>query len=168
MKIILIAALAEDGAIGKGNALLWHISGDMKFFRKTTLGFPVIMGYNTWLSLGRPLKGRKNIVVSKCPLHEEGIVVVPSLEEALREALVPMSDEHAPDQVFVIGGAKTYDRAIGIADELLITEVRAVVDGADAYFPKIEPSIWQLASATEYSEDEENGIRYRFVRYIRR
>lgn len=161
----LIAAVANNGAIGKDNALLWRLPEDLQFFKRTTLGCPVIMGRKTYDSIGRPLPGRRNIVVTRnAQWHANGVDAVLSLDAAL--ALVT----DAP-KVFVIGGAQLYEHALPLADELVITEVAANYD-ADTFFPP-----WDKAAFTEISRDthfaappqgpDAQGLRYAFVVYQR-
>ena len=127
----LIAAVARNGAIGKGNALIWQEREDQQHFRRTTQGHPVIMGRKTWESLPprfRPLPGRRNIVLTRDPRwRAEGAEVVASIDAAL--ALVAQAPK-----AFVIGGAEVYAAALPLADELVLTEIEADLDG-DAFFP---------------------------------
>lgn len=168
MEKIIIAAVADDGAIGRENDLLWHISADMKYFRKTTMGCPVIMGYRTWLSIGRPLPGRRNIVITRCPFDvPAGVILVADISSALEEAGMPAEDGTVPEKCFIIGGAKTYERSMQIADKLYITHVRTRVPDADAFFPDIDPSVWVNTSETSPETDPENGLVYSFVIYDR-
>jgi len=160
----IIAAVAADGAIGRGNQLLWHIREDLQFFKRTTLGSPVIMGRNTWLSLGRPLPGRLNIVVSRGGFEvPEGVLVVPSLEEAYSAC-----GNSGASRLFIIGGAMLYRAAITEADRLYITHLEATATDADAHFPEIDPAVWKECSRSETFTDPENGIRFCFVEYCRR
>lgn len=166
MEKIIIAAVADNMAIGRDNALLWHITADMKYFRKTTMGCPVIMGYRTWLSIGRSLPGRKNIVITKYPLNvPETVVQVTDEEAAIAEAAMSAP---APERCFIIGGAKTYGRTMTIADALYITHVRTSVPDADAFFPPIDPAVWLKESETDPETDPESGLRYSFAIYRRR
>ena len=174
MEKIMIAAVADDGAIGRDNALLWHIAEDMKYFRRTTMGCPVIMGYRTWLSIGKPLPGRLNIVITKRHFDAPDTVVqVPDIPSAFKEAVKgcasdgPESQETAP-RCFVMGGAKTYERAMEYADALYITHVQTSVPDADAFFPPIDTSVWHKVSETPVSTDPENGLPYSFAVYHRR
>ncbi|MGM9789069.1 MAG: dihydrofolate reductase [Candidatus Cryptobacteroides sp.] len=187
MKIIMIAAVADDLAIGRDNALLWHISADMKYFRRTTMGSPVIMGFRTWESIGRPLPGRLNIVITKRHFDApETVVQVPDVASAInaaeehfsaipqasRTAAIPLQDS-APDDThldkcFIMGGAKTYERAMQHADALYITHVHTTVPDADAFFPAIDPAIWEKTSDTDIETDPENGLAYSFAIYRRR
>lgn len=161
----LIAAVARNGAIGKDNALLWRLPEDLQFFKRTTLGCPVIMGRKTYDSIGRPLPGRRNIVVTRNPQWQAaGVDAVTSLDAALALVL------DAP-KVFVIGGAQLYAQALPLADELVMTEVDANYDG-DTFFPE-----WDKAAFIEVSREAHHaappqgpdgqGMGYAFVVYQR-
>jgi dihydrofolate reductase len=158
--VILIAILARDGAIGRGNALLWHLPEDLRHFKATTLGAPIVMGRKTWDSIGRPLPGRRNLVVTRQPdWQATGAERAGSLEEALESA-------GAVPKLFVVGGAQLYAQALPLADELVITEVDAESAGADTYFPAwdrsdytAESGPWQASSA---------GPRFRIVHWRRK
>lgn len=176
MKKCIIVAIADNNAIGKDNALLWHISEDLKFFRSTTVGCPVIMGRKTYESIGRPLPKRLNIIVSRKGYDApEGVVVVDSLEEAFAAAsatstlpsVTSNEVETSPQKCFVIGGGQIYAQAMQIADEMVITHVHTVIEDADTYFPVIDPSIWQVAERSELKTDPESGYTFEFVKYIR-
>jgi dihydrofolate reductase len=176
MKKCIIVAIADNNAIGKDNALLWHISEDLKFFRSTTVGCPVIMGRKTYESIGRPLPKRLNIIVSRKGYDApEGVVVVDSLEEAFAAAsatstlpsVLSSEVETSPQKCFVIGGGQIYAQAMQIADEMVITHVHTVIEDADTYFPAIDPSIWQVAERSELKTDPESGYTFEFVKYIR-
>lgn len=176
MKKCIIVAIADNNAIGKDNALLWHISEDLKFFRSTTVGCPVIMGRKTYESIGRPLPKRLNIIVSRKGYDApEGVVVVDSLEEAFAAAsatstlpsVMSSEVETSPEKCFVIGGGQIYAQAMQIADEMVITHVHTVIEDADTYFPVIDPSVWQVAERSELKTDPESGYTFEFVKYIR-
>lgn len=177
MKKCIIVAIADNNAIGKDNALLWHISEDLKFFRSTTVGCPVIMGRKTYESIGRPLPKRLNIIVSRKGYDApDGVVVVSSLEEALAAAsanstlssVMSSEVETYPEKCFVIGGGQIYAQAMQIADEMVITHVHTVIEDADTYFPVIDPSIWQVAERSEIHTDPETGYNFEFVTYTRK
>ena len=139
--ISLIVAKAANGAIGKGNRMPWHISGDLKYFKRVTTGHPVIMGYNTWLSLGeRPLPGRRNIVVSRShsAAPDCGAEFLPSLEAAVAAA----GAAGASEEVYVIGGGQLYRAAMPLAGRLYITEVETVIGDAEVLFPEVDPELW--------------------------
>ena len=163
MKKCIIVAIADNNAIGKDNALLWHISEDLKFFRSTTVGCPVIMGRKTYESIGRPLPKRLNIIVSRKGYDApEGVVVVDSIEKGYEVA-----KEQGAEKCFVIGGGQIYAQAMQIADEMVITHVPTVIEDADTYFPAIDPSVWQVAERSELKTDPESGYTFEFVKYIR-
>lgn len=186
MEKAIIVAVADNLAIGKDNDLLWHLSDDLKYFKKTTLGSPVIMGYMTFKSLGsRPLPKRKNIVISILPWSDapENITVVSSLEEAYKAAEAPAATssticvtagaEEAPEtqaarKCFVIGGGYTYRQAMADVDKLYITHVHTTIEDADTYFPEIDPEIWEIESKSETHTDEGTGLTFEFVIYKRK
>jgi dihydrofolate reductase len=162
VKISLVAAVARDGVIGRENAIPWHLPEDARRFRALTMGHPVVMGRRTWDSLPerfRPLPGRRNVVVSRNPgWHADGAERAESLDDALRLL------EGAP-QVFVIGGAGLYAEALAVADELVVTEIDAEVEG-DVFFPT-----WERAAFREESREQhvsEDGVPFAFVTYTRR
>ncbi|HKV35708.1 MAG TPA: dihydrofolate reductase [Pyrinomonadaceae bacterium] len=131
--IIGIAAVDRQGAIGKGGKLPWHYSADMKFFRETTTGHAVVMGRKTWLTLGKPLKNRLNIVLSRDPSvvePQESLLVLSDVESVLS-----LNDSLTTD-LFVIGGAQIYEAFLTRIEEWIITEVPLVVKGADAFMPE--------------------------------
>ncbi|MDP1650719.1 MAG: dihydrofolate reductase [Rubrivivax sp.] len=160
-EIAIIAAVARNGAIGRGNALLFDEPADQRHFRATTLGYPVIMGRKTWDSLPprfRPLPGRRNVVVSRsASTQAAGAEVASSLEQAL--ALVA----DAP-RAFVIGGAELYAQALPLAHTLVLTEIDADLDG-DAFFPVWDRSLFEETSST--TAVTAAGVPYRFVTYSR-
>lgn len=163
MKKCIIVAIADNNAIGKDNALLWHISEDLKFFRSTTVGCPVIMGRKTYESIGRPLPKRLNIIVSRKGYDApEGVVVVDSIEKGYEVA-----QEQGAEKCFVIGGGQIYAQAMQIADEMVITHVHTVIEDADTFFPQIDPAVWTVAERSELKTDPESGYTFEFVKYIR-
>ena len=160
MEKVIIVAIADNGAIGKNNELLWHISEDLKFFRRTTLGCPVIMGRKTFESIGRPLPKRQNIVVSRRGFEApEGVTVVGSLEEAYKAVESP--------RLFIMGGGQIYAQALPDMDRLIITHVHTVIEDADTFFPAIDPAVWQVAERSELMTDPETGYTFEFVTYCR-
>lgn len=163
MEKCIIVAIADNNAIGKDNALLWHISEDLKFFKQTTLGCPVIMGRKTFESIGRPLPKRMNIIVSRRGYDApEGVVVVDSLEKAYAAA-----QEQGSEKCFVIGGGQIYAQALDSADRLIITHVHTVIEEADTFFPQIDPQVWLPVDRSELMTDPENGYEFEFVQYKR-
>lgn len=168
MRVCMIAAVADNRAIGVRGGMPWHIGEDLKYFKRTTMGCPVIMGRATFESLGRPLPGRTNIVLSRGGRDfPEGVVCVRSVEEALAEAgkaLVPAGEEGS---CFVIGGGKVYSEFLDRADRLYLTHVHAVVEDADAFFPELKPGEWKEISDSGTLVDEKSGLSFRFAVYDR-
>ncbi|NLZ19130.1 MAG: dihydrofolate reductase [Bacteroidales bacterium] len=163
MEKCLIVAVADNWAIGVKGDLPWHISEDLKYFKRMTKGLPVIMGRTTYFSLPfRPLKGRKNIVLNLGgdPIPDD-VVCVNSFEEAYAAA------EPAP-RCFVMGGASVYRQALDSMDRLYITHVHTIISDADVYFPEINSDIWQVEARSGALTDPESGLEYEFVTYIRR
>ena len=181
MEKCIIVAIADNNAIGKDNTLLWHISEDLKFFKRTTMGCPVIMGRKTFESIGRPLPKRLNIVISRGYEAPEGVVVVSSLSEAYAVAQERLSADTAitpspasviPDQTgnprcFVMGGGQIYAQAMSDMDRLIVTHVHTVIEDADTFFPPIDPEVWKVADRSEIFHDDESGYDFEFVEYTR-
>lgn len=162
--LTLIAALARNGTIGRDNTLPWRIPEDLKRFKALTLGHPVIMGRKTWDSLGRPLPGRLNIVISRDPAYRaEGALVVHSLSQAIERAV--MQNEHT-EEIFIIGGAEIFQWALPLAQRLQLTEIDADIEG-DVHFPAFNPADWQ-ETFRETRQNKDDGLRYAFVTYERR
>lgn len=163
----MIVAIADNLAIGKGNDIPWHISEDLKFFKRTTSGFPVIMGRKTYESIGRPLPKRTNIVVTRGCELPDGVVQVKSLEEAYKAA-EDAANASGAEKYFVMGGAKIYASAIDDMDKLYVTHVHTVIDDAEAFFPAIDPNAWVKSESSETQTDPETGFKYEFVTYVRK
>ncbi|MEC5386256.1 dihydrofolate reductase [Uliginosibacterium sp. H3] len=160
-KIALVAAVAENGVIGRNNALLWRLRDDMRHFKSLTLDHAVIMGRKTWESLGRPLPQRRNIVITRNSNYgAPGAEVVHSLEEALARCA-------GDSTAFIIGGAQIYAEALPIADVLYITDVRCAPEG-DASFPPIDHGVWQQAQRKAHKANEFNEHDFDFVTLTRR
>ena len=160
--ISIIVAVSEDWGIGKDNELLWHISEDLKRFKKLTSGNAVIMGKKTWESLPRkPLPGRKNIVLTDVP-HEciDCSVTAYSIEDALSKC-------EKEEEIFVIGGGSVYRQFMPITDRLYITHVHRKAP-ADVYFPEIDSDIWKVVEKEEFKTSENYSISYTYVIYERR
>lgn len=169
MEKVIIVAIADNNAIGRDNSLLWHISEDLRFFKRTTSGCPVIMGRRTYESIGRPLPKRVNIVVSRGFDAPEGVIVVSSLEEAYKAAETSCTGmEDAPASCFVIGGGQIYALALSDADRLVVTHVHTDIEDADTFFPEIDPGIWEVVGRSPMQTDPETGYDFEFVTYTRR
>jgi dihydrofolate reductase len=166
LDIIVVAAVAENGVIGSGNALPWRLRSDMQHFRALTLGKPVIMGRKTFLSLGKPLRGRTTIVVSRDrEFAAAGAVVAPHLDAALAAARGDALRRQA-GAIVVAGGAEIYAQALPCASRLVITEVHRGVAG-DAYFPAIDPEIWRETAREEHAPAAGDDGAFAFVTYQR-
>jgi dihydrofolate reductase len=161
MNICLIVAADENNGIGKNNNLLCYLPNDLKFFKQTTLGTPVVMGRKTYESIGKPLPGRRNIVLSKTLKSLDGCEVFNDLETALM-VLASTTNE----KCFIIGGDSVYKIALPIAQIVYLTRIHHKFD-ADAFFPKLEESQWQLESEEHHEADEKNKYDYSFQKYIR-
>jgi dihydrofolate reductase len=168
--VSLIAALAENRVIGRDNALPWRLPEDLKYFRAVTLGKPVIMGRKTWESLGRPLPGRTNIVVTRqagyVPPGSDGNVrVVLSLPEAIALGS-EIAQRDGAGECVVIGGAEIYAQALPLCTRMYLTEVHAVVEG-DAFFPGFDATAWRESKRERHAAAGSNPHDYSFVVYER-
>ncbi len=165
-RLALIVAAAENGVIGRNNALPWRLPEDLRYFKRVTMGKPIIMGRKTFESIGKPLPGRTNIVITRNPaFHAEGVNVVSSLEAALELAQhIALID--GAQEVVVIGGAEIYQAALPQADRLYLTEVHASVEG-DAVLPAIDWSQWREVSRERHAAQPPNDYDYSFVCYER-
>ncbi len=162
IKVSLVVAVAENGVIGKENGLPWRLPEDLKYFKRITMGHPIVMGRLTYESIGRPLPGRQNIVVTRQKdWSAEGVEVVHSLPEALSAGKDAAKDAGL-EQVMLIGGAELYRQAIDQAHRLYLTEVHSPVEG-DAYFPEFDREKWREMSRERYSADASNPYSYSFV-----
>ena len=158
--ISLIVAASTNNAIGIGGDLPWRLSDDLKRFKAVTMGKPIVMGRKTWDSIGRPLPGRQNIVITRQPgFSAEGCDVVASVAEAVAIA-------GDVDEVMVIGGSQVYELALPSADRIYLTRVHAQLDG-DAFFPEVDESQWRLISEERQVADERNDFDYTFRIYDR-
>ena len=158
--VSIIVAIAQNGTIGDKNSLLWHIKEDMRFFRTTTSGHPVIMGRKTFESLGsKPLSKRTNIVITRADREFEGALTAHSLEEAIR-----MAGED--EEIFVMGGAQIYAEALSVVDRMYITHVECDYEG-DTSFPEIDYSKWKLVDVVRHERGEEYEYPFEFRTYDR-
>jgi dihydrofolate reductase len=167
LPVAIVAAVAENGVIGDGGRMPWRLSSDLRRFRALTLGKPVIMGRRTFESIGKPLAGRFNVVVSRSGgFRAEGAAVAASLGEALALAEARARADGA-GEVMVIGGGEIYAAAIGYADRLYITHVAAQPAG-DVHFPAIDPAVWEAISREAIPAGERDTAATEFVVYRRR
>lgn len=167
MKLAIIVAASRNGVIGRNNQLPWHLPQDLKYFKAVTFGKPVIMGRKTYESIGRPLPGRTNIVITRDAQWSavEGVIVVNSVEKALGEAQKVLGEALSPiNEAMVIGGAEIYRLTLGVADKVYLTRVNCDVEG-DAWFPSLDQDCWALESSVP--GDPEAEIQHDFLVYKR-
>ncbi len=156
----MIAARARNGVIGRENKIPWKIPGEQAYFKRMTMGHPIVMGRKTWESIGRPLPGRRSIVITRNREYiAPGAEVVASLDEAL--ALIGDMDE-----VFIIGGGELYAEAMPRADRILLTEIDADFEG-DTFLPALDPARWREKSREQHPAANERAFNYSFVIYER-
>lgn len=162
MKLALIWAMSNNRTIGRNNALPWHLPEDMKYFKRVTMGKPIIMGRKTWESIGRPLPGRTNIVITRDRnFHADGIKIVHTLDEAIALA-EKISFIDGAEEVVVIGGAEIYALSLPKADRLYMTQVHADVEG-DAHFPEFNINEWREIARENHNSSETNPYPYSFL-----
>lgn len=159
--VTIIAAIAENNALGKDNQLIWYLPADLKRFKKTTINHAVIIGRKTFESLGKPLPNRTNILITRDKDYDvKGCIVVNSLTEALKAA------KKIDENPFILGGAEIYKQAMLFADKLDLTFVHHKFD-ADVFFPKIDKKIWKETSREVFKADDKNKYDYSFVTFER-
>ena len=159
MRIAMIAAMAKNRVIGKDNQMPWHLPEDLKHFKAMTLGKPVVMGRKTFESIGRPLPGRHNIVISRQAEYvPSGVTVVSSFEQA--KVVAGQCEE-----LVVIGGGQLYASLLSVADRLYLTEIELDVEG-DTHFPAWDAGSWQLVSSEKSISDK--GLEYRFITLVKK
>lgn len=160
MSISLIAAIDKNRGLGCGNQLLCHLPTDLAYFKKNTVNKSIVMGHTTFLSIGKPLPKRKNIVLSRIPeLSIDGAYVAGSITEA-----IALADS---EEVMIVGGATIYEQTIGMADKLYVTQISEAFT-ADAFFPMIDESIWQCTSVDKHSANDKDLYDFEFLIYQRK
>lgn len=166
MKLALIVAAARNNAIGKNNTLPWHLPQDLKHFKAVTLGKPIIMGRKTYESIGRPLPGRPNIVITRqSDWMVDGVLVAADLAAAIDLAERAASElESKPDEVMIIGGAEIYRCSIDLAQRIYLTRIGVDIDG-DAFFPELDSHSWKQVSVTP--GDAASPLPYEFLTFER-
>lgn len=153
----IIVAIADNNAIGKDNQLLWHISEDLRYFKKVTMGATVVMGRKTYESIGKPLPGRRNIVVSRSLKEITGVEVFASVEAVIEEF------KDSVEEVFIIGGGELYRAMLPYASKLYITFVHVTIPDADTFFPEIDHSLWHEISRESFPRGEKFEHPFEFV-----
>ena len=159
MILSAIVAVARNNAIGKDNQLPWHLPEDLKFFKRTTMGKPILMGRKTFESMGRALPGRLNIVVSHQKGLElpEGVVLCHSLAEGIARL-----EKEATEEAFIIGGGKVFEETMDKLARIYLTKVDTNIEDASAYFPEIDHSHWKVVWEEEHQKDEKHAYDYTF------
>jgi dihydrofolate reductase len=161
MKIILVAAYAQNRVIGKNNELVWRLPNDFKHFKDLTMGHPMIMGRKTFESLGKPLPGRTSIIITRDRQYQqEGCIVVHSLEEGIAEA------RQLDEEIYIIGGSQIYEQALPLATKMYLTEVKASPEG-DAFFPQFSTDLWQETARKSFQKDDKHDYDFDFVTWER-
>jgi dihydrofolate reductase len=155
----LIVAMDENRLIGSDNQLPWHLPADLAFFKRTTMGKPILMGRKTYQSIGRPLPGRRNVVITRDPdFKADGCDIAHSIDAALA---ICCDD----DEVMLIGGASLYEQILVRADSLYITHIQHSFKG-DAWFPELDTSRWKVAEKQDFAADVNNSYPFSFVKYV--
>ncbi len=163
----MIVAVAEDGVIGHQGGLPWHLSPDLRHFRRVTMGHPMVMGRLTWDSIGRPLPGRESVVISRQPgFRAEGARVSCGVEDGLALA-ERLARERGVEEIMVIGGAQLFEAVRPRADRIYLTRIHARFPG-DVLFAPVDPDLWELVSSSERLRDDRSGLDYTFLVLDRR
>jgi dihydrofolate reductase len=161
MTITLIAAVAENNALGKDNQMIWHLPDDFKRFKQLTTGHTIIMGRKTLESMGRALPNRTNIIITRQKDYSyKGAVVVNSLKQALQ--IAPQDEE-----VFIIGGGEIFKDSMDIADKIELTYIYGISPEADAFFPEIDNTKWELADEVYHPKDEKHKFEFAFQTFLK-
>jgi dihydrofolate reductase len=161
MLVSIIAAMDRNRLIGNNNQLPWHLPADLAHFKRVTMGKPIIMGRKTFESIGRPLPGRSNIVLTRSiNFQADGVMIAHSVEEALKQA-------GGASEVMIIGGSSIYELFLPEADRLYLTCVEDSYEG-DAWFPEFDSDQWRVVASEAHTADEKNSSAYRFVTCVRK
>jgi dihydrofolate reductase len=164
MLITIVVAASENQVIGIGNALPWHLSDDLKFFKKVTLGKPVLMGRKTFESMGKALPGRLNIVLSRStPVLPEGVMHFSSLPDALGY----LEQQHT-EELCIIGGGVLFTETLSCTDQVYLTRVHTVLEHGDAFFPELKPGDWDLVWEEYHPADDKHAYAFTFQHYKRK
>jgi dihydrofolate reductase len=164
--VVLVVAVADNGVIGQGGKLPWRLKSDLRLFRAVTMGKPVLMGRKTYVSIGKPLAGRTNIVVSRDrTFSAPGIVVAPGVGEALASARGDALRRGA-DEIAVIGGAEIYAQTLPVADRLIVTQVHMRPPG-DTILPPIDPAVWRVVECSEHAAGPDDAANFTLMVYER-
>lgn len=160
MEISIIVATSKNNVIGKEGGIPWHLSSDLKRFKALTTGHPIVMGRRTFESIGRPLPGRRNIVISNSVNAIEGCDVIKSVDDLL-------NDKSLDGMIFIIGGGEIYKQFLPYAKKVYLTEVETEIADGDTFFPELNPMEWIEVGRESHEADEKNDFNYSFVDYER-
>jgi dihydrofolate reductase len=167
MKIVLVAAVGNNGVIGRAGGMPWRLRSDLQHFKRLTLDKPVVMGRKTFVSIGRPLPRRTNIVITRdANFAAPGIVTAPNFEAALALARED-ADKRGTDEIMVIGGSEVFAAAMPLAARLEITHVHSATEG-DVTFPPIEPALWRETARMEHAAGPDDEASFDVTTYVRR
>lgn len=158
----IVVAAAENNVIGKDNGLVWHLPADLRHFKQITMGHPILMGRKTYESIGKPLPGRTSVIVtSQEDYAADGCLVAHSLQEAIEQA------KALDENIYIIGGAEIYKKALPLTDTIYLTRLHHVFDG-DVYFPELDEKEWETVEQEHHEPDEKNKYSYSFLTLKRR
>ena len=160
MEISIIVATSKNNVIGRDGGIPWHLSADLKRFKALTTGHPIVMGRRTFESIGRPLPGRRNIVISNSVNAIEGCDVIKSVDDLL-------NDKSLDGMIFIIGGGEIYKQFLPYAKKVYLTEVETEITDGDTFFPELNPMEWIEVGRESHEDDEKNDFNYSFVDYER-
>jgi dihydrofolate reductase len=162
MTISAILAMSKNRVIGKDNQIPWHLSADLKYFKRTTLNHHIIMGRKTFLSIGNPLPKRTNVVLTRNPFFiASNVLVATSIEEGLQ-----LARDNGEEETFIIGGGEIYRQSMPYLDKIYLTLIEVEVEG-DVFFPELDESQWKLVSEEAHKADDKNEYNYSFLIYER-
>ncbi|MES2625117.1 MAG: dihydrofolate reductase [Pseudomonadota bacterium] len=162
MIMSLIVAMTQNRVIGQHNAIPWHLPNDLKFFKRITMGKPIIMGRNTYESIGKPLPGRENIVITRNPdYHVDGVHIVASVQEAIELCGQLTAPDHEAE-IMVIGGQQIFEQTLPLADRIYLTELHTTMPG-DVFFPRVPNDQFQEIGRENFPATPENPFTYSFL-----
>lgn len=164
MKLIAIVAASENNVIGINNDMPWRLPDDFKFFKEKTMGHPMLMGKNTWLSLGgKPLPGREHLIVSRSlELEIPGVIVFPQIDQA-----VAYARNGGHQELYIIGGGSIYEQMLPLTDEILLTRIHTIIGNGQVFFPEIRNHGWRLISLVPHPQDNRHAYDFTFEHWVR-
>lgn len=164
MKLIAIVAASENNVIGIDNDMPWRLPDDFKFFKEKTMGHPMLMGKNTWLSLGgRPLPGREHLIISRSLEPDiPGVKIFPETGQAIAYAR-----NKGYRELYIIGGGSIYDQMLPATDEILLTRIHTIIGNGQVFFPEIRDKGWQLRSSVPHPQDDRHPYSFTFEHWVK-